>query len=101
MGKLKLTDMDEYIFISDSGIEYSLYEGFTLGKGRQKPSDIVFVVFDRYDSLTTYVYHFYGACGFDENDEYGLNIINDVINEWEQKHQDLVQGIKNGTIDHC
>lgn len=100
MGKLKL-DGDEYIFISESGVEYSIYEGYTLGRGRQKPTDVMFIVFDLYDADTYTVYHMYGACGFDENDEYGLNIVNNVVNGWEQKHEDLVQGIKNGTIEHC
>lgn len=100
MGKLKITN-DEYSFISDSGIEYSIYEGYTLGKGRQKPTDIVFIVFDLYDSINETVYNMYGACGLDENDEYGLNIINFVVNEWESKHPGIVQGIKDGTIEHC
>ena len=100
MGKLKMIN-DEYSFVSDSGVEYSLYEGYTLGIGRQKPTDIMFIVFDLYDANKYTVYHMYGACGFDENDEYGLDIVNKVVNEWEQEHQDLVLGIKNGTIEHC
>ena len=101
MGKLEKTD-EGYIFISDNGVEYELYEGFTLGgNSRQKPTDILFVVFDLYDELNDCVYMMYGACGFDENDKYGLNIVNGAVNYWEENHPDIVQGIKDGTIEHC
>ena len=100
MGKLKMTK-EGYIFVSESGIEYDLYEGLSIGAPKRYTSDILFIVFDLYDAEKECVWFMYGATFLDDGDEYALDLINRAVNEWEQEHQDLVLGIKNGTIEHC
>lgn len=97
MGKLTPTD-EGYIFTSKNGIEYDLYEGFTIGGSKRRTSDILFIVFDMYDSESSVVSFFYGA-GF-INHEDTIKDINRAVNSWEDQHPDIVKGIKDGTIEH-
>ena len=96
MGKLKMTE-EGYIFVSASGIEYDLLEGSTINGDKPYSSDILFVMFTRYDCESDMVYWMYGAEFV--KDEDNVKIISEKVNKWESEHEDLVQGIKDGTIN--
>ena len=97
MGKLANSERDGLMWVSDNGIEYDLLEGLTLGSPRYA-SDILFIMFNRYDAKQDVVYWMYGAEGIEDEDEYFLKVVNEVVNEWEGNHKDIVSGIKDGTI---
>ena len=95
MGR-KLSDKDgDTIFVSDSGIIYSVYEGMTMGI-EPKTSDIMFIMLDQYDTPTQLVHWTYGANVMSPYEE---QFELDKIKEFEADHPDLVNGIVNGTIE--
>lgn len=92
----KASDKDgDTIFVSDSEIEYSVYEGVTMGI-EPKTSDIIFIMLDGYDTPTQLVHWAYGANVMgDEEVQFAL----DKIEEFEENNPDLVKEILNGTIE--
>lgn len=96
-GRLKMTD-EGYIFVSKTGIEYSIYEGLTIGESPRHTSDIMFITFDRYCMNQEVVDFLYGATFLTDKDT--IKGISQTVDEWELFHPDIVEAIKSDTIEH-
>ena len=90
---IKDKDGDE-VFISRSGIGYSILEGRGTQSG--KASDIAYFMLDGYDCNTELVTWIYGASFLNDPDT--LKLITDRIDKWESEHEDLVKDILSGEI---
>lgn len=101
----EIIDMDEQnpiikdedgdkVYISRSGIEYSIYEGRGTQSG--KSSDIAYFMLDAYDCRTELVTWAYGASCLDDPDH--LKLITKSINEWESENDCLVDLIRSGEV---
>lgn len=89
---------DGDIFISDSGVKYDLLEGVTMGcVDGEKTSDIVFLMFTIYDcGFSDCVGFSFGATFY--RDSEWVEWMDKTTKAWEEKHRDIVDGIKNGSI---
>lgn len=85
-----------YIFVSDSGLKYSLYEGLTISDAQRCTSDIVFIVLDLYDTHPMFVDFWYGATLIDfsePNKDTTLKDISVRVNKWEQENKDKIKDL--------
>lgn len=76
---IKMTE-EGYVFISESGIQYKLLEGKSIGAKLEYTSDIVFIMLDNYIAG-----YFYGAMVSENNSKDYEEHINDIINEFEKR----------------
>lgn len=94
MGRL-YQGMEDWIYESDNGIEYSILEGIGNGKERSYTSDIAFVILDEYleDNIpTTFVGFWYGYSEIGK-DEYFDNSIAELVEEFERTHPSIVKAL--------
>ena len=93
---IKTDKEGDQVFISTAGIEYSMYEGISIGDN-PKTSDIVYFMLDGYDCPTEMVYWSYGAGCLGEDD---INAISHIVDKWEENHREIIDGILDGSIAH-
>lgn len=85
---------ENWVFESDNGIKYSIYEGIGYGTQKKTSTDIAFIMLDEYyedDINTHYIGFLYGA-EFITDDDY-KNDIERLVNEFERCHQTIVREI--------
>ena len=92
MGKIITDEKGEYSFLSDSGVEYSLYEGESIGGNTT--SDIVFVMNDKCIGINTelvgWIYGAFLIIGSEEVREDIQNNIDRMVQNYENNNPDLV-----------
>jgi len=93
---LKTDKEGDLVFISNSGIEYTMYEGIAIGD-QKRTSDIVYFMLDGYDCPTELVYWSYGADSLDGDD---IERISNIIDKWEENNREIIDGILDGSIAH-
>lgn len=92
MGRL-YQGMEDWIYESDNGIEYSILEGIGNGKNRSYTSDIAFVLLDGYyeeEIPTQFVGMRYGYNFIGEDDDFD-NSIAELVEEFERTHPSIVK----------
>lgn len=90
-------EMEDWIYESDNGIEYSILEGIGNGKNRSYTSDIAFILLDGYceDNIpTTFVGMRYGYGFIDKDDDFGDSIAK-LVEEFERTHPSIVKELGN------
>ena len=85
---------ENWVFVSDNGIKYSIYEGIGHGTQKETCSDIAFIMLDEYydDDISTYYIGFLYGAGLIDRDDY-KNDIERLVNEFERCHSVIVQEI--------
>ena len=80
---------DGYIFISDSGIEYDLLEGVTMGRPERYTSDKIFIILNdfRYEEQHSLVGYLWGASHLKDSIEVYNDHISELVNSFESSHQ--------------
>lgn len=80
---------DGYIFISDSGIQYDLLEGVTIGRPEQYTSDKIFIVLNdfRYEPQHSIVGYLWGASHLEDCIKIYDEHISEMVNAYESSHQ--------------
>lgn len=90
---------ENWVFESDNGIRYSIYEGIGHGTQKRVTSDIAFIVLDEYceDNIDVrFVNFIYGYDCLYNDDEYTEDCKNDIermVNEFERCHSVIVREI--------
>lgn len=84
MFKLK---SDGYVYISDSGIEYELLEGVSVGTEIKYTSDIVFIILNNCEyNVDNYVVGYvFGAHYFAENPKEYEETIKKIVDKYEEE----------------
>lgn len=96
MGTLK-KDENGFYYLSETGVEYSLYEGGCLGANVS--SDILYVMFDRYTDFPVEMVTFmYGADEIYSEDSdaknYILKSIDEAVTQFEKRSKTKKRGTK-------
>lgn len=85
---------ENWVFVSDNEIRYSIYEGIGHGTQKETCSDIAFIMLDEYceDDIQTYYVGFLYGEAFIDDDDY-KNDIERLVNEFERCHSVIVREI--------
>lgn len=80
---------DGYVYVSDSGVEYDLLEGKSLGA--DTTSDIIFICFldCDFDNKDEVIGFLYGATFFEEDMKEYNNHIKKIVDKYERKNAKL------------